>query len=631
MSRSAGRHIRKRIAFMAVSLLASTVIAAFTAATPASAAVTDPASVVNPLLGTSNGGNTFPGADVPFGMVQWSPDTNSRPDGGGYAYGDGTITSFPLTHMDGPGCNGGASDIPVMPTTGAVNGTATSSFSHSNESANAGYYKVTLGNGVTTELTATTRSGMAKFTYPATTQANLLFKLSSGDNTGATTFTVVNSSEVSGSVVGGHFCGASATYTLYFDMVFDHAFTSNGTFSGGDSLTFNTTSATVLQAKVGLSYVSIANAAANRTAENPNWNFTTTQQAAHTTWNNMLGKIAITGGTSGQQTVFYTSLYHALLHPNVESDRNGQYRGFDNQVHTVASGQSAQYANYSGWDIYRSQAQLEALVAPVQASDSAQSMVNDYAQSGQFPKWASNNGETYVMVGDPADSIIADYYAFGAHTFDTATAKTDMIHEATVTNNIRPGLNYLVSKGYLPSDGSYGCCNYYGDVSTTLEYGTADFAISAFSGALGDTTNQSEFANRAQDWKNLLNTGSGFMQPKLSSGAWPAASAPPVATTSLRVRPGSTPAWCRTTSGVWLPPRAAMRPCSPTSTACWPASMAPAAQLPTWATSRRSNCHGSTTTSASPTRLSRWYARCRISSGPTLHRVGASATTISAR
>jgi predicted alpha-1,2-mannosidase len=513
-------HPARRIAVLAAAALVGSAIAAFTAASPAAAAVADPASVVNPFLGTSNGGNTFPGADVPFGMVQWSPDTNSRPDGGGYAYADGTITSFPLTHMDGPGCNGGASDVPILPTTGAVSGTATSTFSHANESANAGYYKVALGNGVTTELTATTRSGMARFTYPATTQANLLFKLSTGDNTGATTFNVVNSSEVSGTVVGGHFCGASATYTLYFDMVFDHPFTSNGTFTGGDSLTFNTTSATVLQAKVGLSYVSIANAAANRTAENPNWNFTTTQTAAHTAWNNVLGKIAITGGTTNQQTVFYTSMYHALLHPNVVSDSNGQYVGFDNQIHTVTSGHSAQYANYSGWDIYRAQAQLEALVAPAQASDSAQSMVNDYAQDGQFPKWASNNGETYVMVGDPADSIIADYYAFGARNFDTATAKADMIHEATNTNDIRPGLNYLANNGYLPSDGTYGCCNYYGDVSTTLEYGTADFAISAFAGALGDTTTQTQFANRAQDWKNLLNPTSGLMQPKLASGAW---------------------------------------------------------------------------------------------------------------
>ena len=269
-----------------------------------------------------------------------------------------------------------------------------------------------------------------------------------------------------------------------------------------------------------MSYVSVANAVANRNAENPNWDFNAIHTAAHNAWNTMLGKVAITGGTTAQQTVFYTSMYHALLHPNVESDTNGQYMGYDNQVHTVTSGHSAQYTNFSGWDIYRAQAQLEALVAPTQASDTAQSMVNDYAQTGQFPKWASNNGETYVMVGDPSDSIIADYYAFGARNFDTASAKADMVHEATYTNDIRPGLNYLINNGYLPSDGTYGCCNYYGDVSTTLEYDTADFAISAFSGALGDTTNQTQFANRAQDWKNLLNTSSGFMQPKLASGAW---------------------------------------------------------------------------------------------------------------
>jgi predicted alpha-1,2-mannosidase len=520
MSRFDRGRARRHVARTAAALLVGTALAVFSSASVVSAAVADPASVVNPFLGTSNGGNTFPGADVPFGMVQWSPDTNSRPSGGGYAYGDGTISSFPLTHMSGPGCNGGASDIPVMPSTGAVSSTATSSFTHVNESANAGYYKVLLGNGVTAELTATTRSGMARFTYPSTAQANLIFKLSSGDNAGATVFTVVNSSEVSGSVVGGHFCGASATFTLYFDMVFDHPSTSSSTFTGGGSVTFDTTSNAVVQAKVGLSYVSVANAVANRAAENPNWVFATTQAAAHTAWNNVLGKIAVAGGTSAQQTVFYTSLYHALLHPNVESDANGQYRGFDNQVHTVAAGQGAQYANYSGWDIYRAQAQLEALVAPAAASDSAQSMVNDYAQGGGLPKWASNNGETYVMVGDPADSIIADYYAFGARNFDTAAAKTAMVHEATVVNNIRPGLTYLANSGYLPSDGSYGCCNYYGDVSTTLEYDTADFAISAFAGALGDTTTQNQFANRAQDWKNLLNTGSGLMQPKLASGAW---------------------------------------------------------------------------------------------------------------
>jgi predicted alpha-1,2-mannosidase len=513
-----------QVLLVATVTLVSVATPALLELTPASAAVgaavADPASVVNPFLGTTNAGNTFPGADAPFGMVQWSPDTTSRPKGGGYSYNDSTITGFSLTHLSGPGC-AVMGDVPVMPTTGAVNGTATSTFAHSNESASAGSYAVTLANGVKTELTATTRSGMARFTFPSTTQANLLFKLTSGATTTTNpTFTVVSSTEVSGSVTAGHFCGSDAPYTVYFDMVFDQPFTANGTFTGGDSLTFNTTGNQVVQAKVGLSYVSAGNAAANRTAENPNWNFSATQQATHAAWNDRLGKIQIAGGTAGQQTVFYTALYHALLHPNVVSDSNGQYRGFDQQVHTVSSGHSAQYGNYSGWDIYRAQAQLEALVAPTEASDSAQSMVNDYAQGGPLPKWSLNEAETFIMVGDPADSIVASYYAFGARNFDTAAAKNAMVRQATQTNIARPGLNYLGDRGFLPADGTYTCCHLYGSVSTLLEYNTADFAISAFAGALGDTTTQTQFANRAQDWKNVFNSASGFMQPKLTSGAW---------------------------------------------------------------------------------------------------------------
>jgi len=139
------------------------------AATRAPAAVTNPAGLVNPFLGTSNGADTFPGADSPFGMVQWSPDTTSRPDGGGYDYGDSAITGFSLDHLSGPGC-GGEGDVPILPTTGSVDTSATDSFSHSSESAQAGSYSVTTSNGVTTQLTTTTRTGLAMFTYPSTTQ-----------------------------------------------------------------------------------------------------------------------------------------------------------------------------------------------------------------------------------------------------------------------------------------------------------------------------------------------------------------------------------------------------------------------------------------------------------------------------
>lgn len=507
-----------RAMLTAGALAAATTVGTAVSTGVAHAAVADPASIVNPFIETAANGDTFPGADAPFGMVQWSPDTPSRPDGGGYSYNDTSITGFSLTHISGPGCSG-AGDVPILPEVGAVNtaNSSTVTFSHSNESANAGYYSVLLGNGVKTELTATSRSGMGRFTFPATTQADLVFKLGgSANGTSATTWNVVSGTEVSGSVTSGHFCGAGATYTVYFDMVFDQTMTG----SGSDYVVFNTTSNTVVQAKVGMSFVSIANAVANRQAENPNWDFASTQSSAHSAWNAMLGKIQISGGTSNQQVSFYTALYHSLLHPNVFSDTNGQYRGVDGNVHTVDAGHSAFYTTFSGWDIYRDQAELEGLVAPQQASDTAQSMIDDYAQGGMLPKWDLNNGETYVMVGDPADSIISGYYAFGGRNFDTATALKDMIAEATTTNNIRPGSGYLQQVGYLPSDGSYGCCNEYGATSTTLEYDSADAAIGWFAGQIGDSANSSKYLDKARDWRNLFNYQSGYVQPRQASGAW---------------------------------------------------------------------------------------------------------------
>ncbi|GAA1705456.1 GH92 family glycosyl hydrolase [Fodinicola feengrottensis] len=520
-------------------------------AAQAATLVSDPASVVSPFIGTTNSADDFPGADAPFGMVQWSPDTPSRPDGGGYEYNDSSITGFSLTHMSGPGCPADG-DIPILPTTGGINTGATDAFTHANESANAGYYSVGLNNGIKTELTATTRSGMARFTFPSTTQANLIFKLTGGaTGDSATSWAVVGTNEVQGSVTSGHFCGAGNTYTAYFDMIFDQPFTTNGTAIAKTSavapsksklhgalprtgvtpkaaaagpnngyVTFNTTGNHVVQAKVGLSYVSTANAAANRTAENPNWDFDAIHTATHSSWNTLLNRVQVGGGTTAQQQIFYTALYHSLLHPNVYSDSNGQYIGFDNKTHTVDSGHSAFYANFSGWDIYRSQAQLSALVAPGQTSDIAQSMIDEYQQSGMFPKWAQNNGESYVMVGDPADEILADYYAFGATNFDAATALADMVKQAMGPTNIRPGLNYLNSPGYLASDGAYACCNFYGAVSTELEYNSADFAISALAGALHDTANQTTFRNRAQDWQYTFNPSSGFMQGKTAAGSW---------------------------------------------------------------------------------------------------------------
>ena len=552
---------------LGLGTLAPAASAATRTAISKNALVTDPASYVNPFIGTTNEADDFPGADVPFGMVQWSPDTPSRPDGGGYEYTDSSITGFSLTHMSGPGCPA-EGDVPILPTVGAVDTSATDDFAHTGESASPGYYSVQTSNGVTTELTTTTRSGMARFTFPATTQANLIFKLNGSANGDEDTqFNVVSDTEISGQVTSGAFCGATNTYTVYFDMVFDHPFTTDGTDAVAETLkapskavasknsseptnkptlhgaepettlskadtsstvndgyvTFDTSDSQVVQAKVGVSYVSTANAVANRTQENPGWNFNSTKAAAASAWNKQLDQIRIEGGTVDQDTVFYTALYHASLHPNVVSDVNGQYPGFDGKVHTVDKGHTAVYGNYSGWDIYRSQAQLEALIDPQVASDTAQSMLDDYAQTGEFPKWSNNNGETYVMVGDPSDEILADYYAFGATNFNTKTALKDMIAEATTKNDDRPGLNYINGSGalgYLPADGTYGCCNFYGPVSTQLEYDSADYSIAAFAKAQGDNSDYTTFASRAQNWTNVFNPASGFMQPRMTDGSW---------------------------------------------------------------------------------------------------------------
>jgi hypothetical protein len=291
------------------------------------------------------------------------------------------------------------------------------------------------------------------------------------------------------------------------------------TGADGAYVTFATTASHVVHAKVGISYVSTANAAANANKEISGFDFDSVRTAADTAWNQALSKIQVAGGTANQQTVFYTALYHSLLHPNVDSDDNGQYVGFDGQIRTTPKAHPI-YANYSGWDIYRSQSALESALFPQQMSDTVTSMLDDYDQTGMLPKWNENNGEAYIMVGDPSDPIISSAYAFGARGFNTAQALTDMQTEASTPNNIRPGLSDYLNQGYLPIDGHYGCCNFYGNVSTQEEYNAADYSISLLASSLGNSSVADTFATRANNWQNSYNPATGFLQPKLTDGAF---------------------------------------------------------------------------------------------------------------
>jgi predicted alpha-1,2-mannosidase len=591
------RGIRGRVRSLTVVTAAPLVAAGLLvlATAPASAGagtapVTDPAALVDPFVGTGSGGqvvgqvDTFPGADLPFGMIQWSPDTPSRPDGGGYNYDDSSITGFSLTHLSGPGC-AIAGDFPVLPMTGALPadpGSATASFSHSTESAHPGYYAVTAG-GVRTQLAVTDRTGVAQFTYPATTQAQMLVKVADSANGGSSaTFQISGNREITGAVTSGHFCGQPDSYTVYFAARFSRPFTASGTWSGADAaqvtrspgsrsvtehgrqdpqpkhyattgstasagqqgsgvvaggwLTFDTTHDPVVGMQVAISYVSVHNALGNLAAQARTWNVGAVAAQATAVWNRQLRTISVTGGSPTAQAEFYTALYHASLEPSLFSDANGEYIGFDSKVHRVQPGH-AQYANFSGWDIYRSEVPLLATIDPRQAADMATSLVNDAAQGGALPKWPVANGYTGVMNGDAADPILADTYAFGAGGFDAAAALADMVKGADGTTPVgqgwyveRPNAAAYIADGYVPNIGSDSISPVPNGASETLEYALDDFSISRLAQDLGQSAAAQTFTKRSQNWANVFDTADGYIEPRDASGAFP--SGPPVQTTS---------------------------------------------------------------------------------------------------
>lgn len=496
------------------------------------------ASLVDTRTWTSDGGNTFPGADAPFGMVQWSPDTKpSYHKGGGYGPTDHELWGYSLTHVSGPGCPA-AGDVPMLPMTGPLPtgdpNQITTAFSHVHEVAQAGYYSAQSNapNTITSEFTATTHSSMARFTYPATAQADFVIKLEAsqhGDH--ADGATVIGNNEIQGWDTSGDFCnetrngGQPQLYTVYFDIVFDQPFTASQVITNpGQSnpaavaLTFNTTQDRVIRAKVGISYVSAANAKLNWETENPGWNFNDVRTRTQSRWDQLLHRMQVAGGSHAQTQEFYSLLYKDFLQPDVISDVNGQFMGADLKVHSLAPGQKNQYGMFSGWDTYHSLAQLQAMLDPQAAGDMAQSQLNYYGEDKLLQQWGYNNLNNYVMVGDPADALIADYYAFGAHNFDTREALSDMLAQATTVNDVRPGEALEQAYGFLPENGKYGCCNAHGFTSALLEYDTADLALAQFAQDFGDSRAAEMLTQRANDWENLFDPVTDLLTSRLENG-----------------------------------------------------------------------------------------------------------------
>lgn len=513
--------------------------------------VHDLASKVDPFIGTKTNaqgdhGNTLPGAVRPFGMLYWSPDWSLGPlNGSFYRYGRSVTRGFSLTHLSGPGC-GVYGDVPIMPILGIPrvpppvrSNTYRTTYSHANEVAQPGYYSVRLDSGIRVQLAASTRSGIARFDYPAGKDPHtLLIDLSRNLDQVYDAKIQIHGRKATGWVASGGFCQNENRYRVYFALEADASPISSGTFDelkvrpGGTSakgpraggyMSFAPGTTTV-RLKAGISYVSAANAEMNLEHEISGWGLERVRRDARAAWNSVLGHAVVKGGTASQQTVFYTALYHAMLEPSIFNDVNGEYLGFDGKVH-VARGRN-QYANYSGWDIYRSEVQLITMLFPKIGSDMAQSLVADSEQGGGLPIWPIANDESGMMIGDPSDLIIASINAFGGRNFDRKAALTAMIRGATDPNTHirlypeRRDLAAYLSKGYVPDTGTLADAGtaVADGASITLEYTSADFAIAQFAKVLGDSKTEREFLRRSGNWRNLFDPETKYIRARNTKG-----------------------------------------------------------------------------------------------------------------
>lgn len=510
--------------------------------------VTNPAEHVDTLIGTGTGGqtvgeiNNFPGASVPFGMVQYSPDTVANY--AGYNYHNPRSTGFSMTHAS-VGC-AAFGDVSMLPTTGSSDTqpwNAWERIAHDDtEQGEPGYYTVRFPDtGVTAELTATTRTGVGRFSFPHNGRPAVI-QVRSGASLAGNSRAAIQIGEdnttISGWATSGGFCGKNNTYTVYFAMKFNQPFTSYGTWDGYSVYAGERTAVSpysggyvsfpagaVVEARTAISYVGIDGAWANLAAEGAP-GFDEVRAAALSEWNAALTCISVAGRNTDDLDTFYTALYRSLLHPNTFNDADGRYIGFDGLIREVAKGHT-QYANFSDWDTYRSLAPLQGLLFPRQASDMAQSLVNDAEQSGSFPRWSFANSATGEMSGDNVVPLIVNLYMYGARDFDVGKALRYMVNAAT-TGGVglngyveRPGIATYLQFGYAPFTFEFRTDGWIADASITLEWSVDDFAISRFADSLGDTATAAEFQDRSQYWQNLFNPTTRYVSPRDVTGVFP--------------------------------------------------------------------------------------------------------------
>ncbi|RLD65051.1 MAG: glycoside hydrolase family 92 protein, partial [Bacteroidetes bacterium] len=495
----------------------------------------DYTQLVNVFIGSEGDGNTFPGATLPFGAVQLSPDTGLKGAAkfGSYKYNQHTIIGFSHTHLNGVG-EPEYRDLLMIPTIGDVKLTPgdesdsktgyRSNFSHKNEKASPGYYSVLLDDyNVKVELTSTLRAGFHKYTFPETDAAHIILDLAfPGGDAEDLILTKVSNTEIEG-LRRSH--GWAYDQYVYFVAQFSKPFSSfelavNDTIVKGKTeargknikavINYTTIEGEEILVKVGISAVSTKGARKNLQAEIPEWNFDGVVVNAKDAWNKELGKIEIDGGTEEQQVFFYTSMYHACMSPDIYMDVDGKYRGIDGKVHQGKDG-FTNYTVFSLWDTFRALHPLFTIIDQERTNDFIQSLLQKYDDGGRLPMWALAGNYTDDMLGYHAVPVIADAYVKGIRSYNVEKAYEAVKHSAELE---KLGLKYYKKIGYLPSNRQAE------SVSKTLEYCYNDWCIAQMAKELGTKEEYKWYHQRAHFYKNVFDKTSGFMRGKSLDRKW---------------------------------------------------------------------------------------------------------------
>jgi predicted alpha-1,2-mannosidase len=480
------------------------------------------AKIVNPFIGTGGHGHTFPGAVAPFGMVQVSPDT--RIDGSwdgcsGYHQSDSLIYGFSHTHLSGTGCSD-YGDIMLMPMMGKGsfdNKIYSSKYSHKKEKANAGFYRVHLDDDdIDVELTTTTRVGFHKYTFNKAGKMNVILDLLHRDKLLDGKIKILDNKSIEGYRKSYAW---AADQRVYFRIEFSKPFTGkslrgegNEVLTGG-AFEFDVKKGEQVVVKVAISGVDEEGAKKNMQVELPHWDFNKVRTNCEALWNQELNKIQVKGGTSDQQVIFYTALYHCFIHPSIYNDVDGRYLGRDMQIHKTDG--FNYYTVFSLWDTFRALHPLFNIIQRERNLDFIKTFLEQYKQIGRLPMWELSSNETNCMIGNHGISVIADAYAKGVDQFDLELA----IEACEKTANLpHLGMPTFRKKGFLEVEDEHE------SVSKSLEYAYNDWCITKLYSVLADKPadeyNEMHFSILNKNkWKNLFNPKNGFIQPR-SNGGW---------------------------------------------------------------------------------------------------------------